>query len=103
MRAEVVVLSDNQRYTEENLIAHLKGGMHALTTLVDNLTRTWTYLPMIKPAWGLTTWAALLVPESPRHKAKYRAERQPLLRMAFRKFCMAIIQCLATSSGLAAA
>ena len=99
----MVVLSDNQRYTEENLIAHLKGGMHALTTLVDNLTRTWTYLPMIKPAWGLTTWAALLVPESPRHKAKYRAERQPLLRMAFRKFCMAIIQCLATSSGLAAA
>jgi len=92
MTAEEVVLSANQRCNQENLIAQLKGGVHALTTPVDNLNSNWAYMAMASLAWSLKAWAALLVPESPRHAVKHRAEKQTLLRMEFRTFCMAIIQ-----------
>ena len=92
MTAEEVVLSANKRCNQENLIAQLKSGVHALTTPVDNLNSNWAYMAMASLAWSLKAWAALLVPESPRHAAKHRAEKQTLLRMEFRTFCMAIIQ-----------
>ena len=92
MTAEEVVLSANKRCNQENLIAQLKSGVHALTTPVDNLNSNWAYIAMASLAWSLKAWAALLVPESPRHAAKHRAEKQTLLRMEFRTFCMAIIQ-----------
>ena len=44
MTAEEVVFSANDRCDQENLIAQLKGGVHALTTPVDDLVvtgRTW--------------------------------------------------------------
>jgi hypothetical protein len=43
-------------------------------------------------AWSLKAWAALLVPESPRHAAAHRAEKRELLRMEFRTFCAAMIE-----------
>jgi hypothetical protein len=92
MTAQEVVLSANKRCNQENLIAQLKSGVHALTTPVDNLNSNWAYMAMASLAWSLKAWAALLVPESPRHAAKHRAEKQTLLRMEFRTFCMAIIQ-----------
>jgi hypothetical protein len=91
LSAEELVLRANQRCNQENLIAQLKGGVHALTAPVDNLMSNWAYMVMASLAWSLKAWAALLVPESPRHAAKYQAEKRILLRMEFRTFCAALI------------
>jgi hypothetical protein len=91
MPADQVVLTANGRCNQENLIAQLKGGVHALTTPVDDLMSNWAYMVMASLAWSLKAWAALLVPESPRHAAKHRAEKRTLLRMEFRTFCAALI------------
>jgi hypothetical protein len=92
MSAAEVVFSANDRCDQENLVAQLKGGVHALTTPVDNLVSNWAYMVMASLAWSLKAWAALLVPVSPRHEAKHRAERRTLLRMEFATFRAAFIQ-----------
>jgi hypothetical protein len=92
MAADQVVVTANGRCDQENLIAQLKGGVHALTTPVDDLMSNWAYMVMASLAWSLKAWTALLVPESPRHAAKHRAEKRTLLRMEFRTFCAAVIE-----------
>lgn len=92
MTAEQVVLSAGGRCNQENLIAQLKSGVHALTTPVDNLVSNWAYMVMASLAWSLKAWAAMLVPATPRHVPKHRAEKQALLRMEFRTFCAALIE-----------
>jgi hypothetical protein len=92
MTAEEVVLSANGRCDQENLVAQLKGDVHALATPVDNLVSNWAYMVMASLAWSLKAWAALLVPETPRHAPKHRAEKHKLLRMEFRTFCAAMIE-----------
>ncbi len=92
MTADQVVLSAGGRCNQENLIAQLKSGVHALTTPVDNLVSNWAYMVMASLAWSLKAWAALLVPATPRHVPKHRAEKQTLLRMEFRTFCAALIE-----------
>jgi hypothetical protein len=92
MPADRVVLTANGRCDQENLIAQLKSGVHALTTPVDDLTSNWAHMVMASLAWSLKAWAALLVPESPRHAVKHRAEKRALLRMEFRTFCAALIE-----------
>jgi hypothetical protein len=90
--AEEIVFSANDRCDQENLIAQLKGGVHALTTPVDDLVSNWAYMVMASLAWSLKAWSALMLPASPRHAAKHAAERRTLLRMEFATFCAAIIQ-----------
>src|SRR5207237_6429633 len=90
LTAEQVVLTANGRCDQEHLIAQLKNGVHALTTPVDDLMSTWAYMAMASLAWSLKAWAALLVPESPRHAAKHRAEKRALLRMEFATFRAAV-------------
>jgi len=92
MSAEDVVFSANDRCNQENLIAQLKSGVHALTTPVDNLVSNWAYMVMASLAWSLKAWSALLVPVSPRHQAKHQAEKRILLRMEFATYCAAFIQ-----------
>jgi Transposase DDE domain group 1 len=92
MSAEEVVFSANDRCDQENLVAQLKGGVHALTTPVDNLVSNWAYMVMASLAWSLKAWSALLVPVSPRHEAKHRVEKRTLLRMEFATYCAAIIR-----------
>jgi Transposase DDE domain group 1 len=92
MTAEEVVFSANDRCDQENLIAQLKNGVHALTAPVDNLVSNWAYMVMASLAWSLKAWSALLVPVSPRHQAKHKAEKRTLLRMEFATFCAAFIQ-----------
>jgi len=92
MSAAEVVLTANRRCNQENLISQLKTGVHALTTPVDDLMSNWAYMVMASLAWSLKAWAALLVPESPRHASRHRAEQQALLRMEFRTFRAAIIE-----------
>jgi hypothetical protein len=92
MSAEAVVFSANDRCDQENLVAQLKGGVHALTTPVDNLVSNWAYMVMASLAWSLKAWSALLVPVTPRHEAKHQAERRTLLRMEFATFRAAFIE-----------
>ena len=86
------MFSANDRCDQENLIAQLKGGVHALTTPVDDLVSNWAYMVMASLAWSLKAWSALMVPVSPRHAAKHEAEKRSLLRMEFATFCAAMIQ-----------
>ena len=90
--AEEIVFSANDRCDQENLIAQLKGGVHALKTPVDDLVSNWAYMVMASLAWSLKAWSALMLPVSPRHAAKHMAEKRTLLRMEFATFCAAMIQ-----------
>jgi Transposase DDE domain group 1 len=92
MSAEDVVFSANDRCNQENLIAQLKSGVHGLAAPVDNLVSNWAYMVMASLAWSLKAWSALLVPVSPRHEAKHKAEKQTLLRMEFKTFRAAFIE-----------
>ena len=82
----------NDRCDQENLIAQLKSGVRALTSPVDDLVSNWAYMVMGSLAWSLKAWSALLVPVSPRHEVKHRAEKRTLLRMEFATYCAAFIQ-----------
>jgi hypothetical protein len=86
-----LVLKANDRCDQENLIAQLKGGVHALRAAVDNLVSNWAYMVMTALAWNLKAWWALSVPEHPRHRATHRAQKHQLLRMEFKRFVNPII------------
>ena len=86
-----LVLRANDRCDQENLIAQLKGGVHALRAAVDNLVSNWAYMVMTALAWNLKAWFALSVPEHPRHKEAHRAQKRGLLRMEFKRFVNTII------------
>jgi hypothetical protein len=92
MATDQVVLTANGRCDQENLVAQLKGGVHALTAPVDNLVSNWAYMVMASLAWSLKAWAALLVPETPRHAQEHRTQKRTLLHMEFGTFCAAMIQ-----------
>ncbi len=53
MSAEDVVFSANDRCNQENLIAQLKSGVHALTTPVNDLGRKWADMVMASLVWSL--------------------------------------------------
>src|SRR5436305_3494713 len=99
--AEEVVFSANDRCDQENLIAQLKGGVHALTAPVDDLVSNWAYMVMASLAWSLKAWGALLVPVSPRHAEAHRAAARTWLRMEFATFRAAVIEmpCQVVRSG----
>jgi hypothetical protein len=86
-----LVFKANDRCDQENLIAQLKGGVHALRAAVDNLVSNWAYMVMTGLAWNLKAWFALSVPEHSRHKAAHREQKRQLLRMEFKRFVNTII------------
>jgi hypothetical protein len=86
MTKEEVVLESNQRCNQENLHAHLKGGVRALHAPLNTLEANWAYMIMVALAWTLKAWFALLLPSSPRWHAQHEAERDRVLRMEFRTF-----------------
>jgi Transposase DDE domain group 1 len=90
--AEEIVFSANDRCDQENLIAQLKGGVHALTTPVNDLVSNWAYMVMASLAWSLKAWAALMVPVASRHAAAHAAQRRSWLRMEFATFRAAVLQ-----------
>ena len=90
--ARGLVFKANDRCNQENLIAQLKGGMHALRAAVDNLVSNWAYMVMTGLAWNLKAWWALQVPEHPRHKEQHRDQKRRLLGMEFKRFVNTIIQ-----------
>jgi len=90
--ASEVVFRANDRCDQENLIAQLKGGVHAMNLPVDTLLSNWAYMVMACLAWSLKAWAALMVPIHPRWSERHRAERRKWLRMEFATFQAAVIQ-----------
>src|SRR3954466_12251211 len=86
-----LVFKANDRCAQENLIAQLKGGAHALRAAVDNLVSNWAYMVMTALAWNLKAWFALSIPEHPRHQDVHREQKRGLLRMEFKRFVNAII------------
>jgi len=53
----------NQRCGQENLIAQLKSGVHAMEMPAGDLTSNEAYMVMASLAWTLKAWFALLLPE----------------------------------------
>jgi hypothetical protein len=89
--ADAVVLKANDRCDQENVIAQLKGGVHALQAPVNDLVSNWAYMVMASLAWALKAWSALLLPEEPRHAKEHRAEKRAWLRMEFATFREAVL------------
>jgi hypothetical protein len=90
--ADEIVGTAFDRCNQENLIAQLKGGVHALTTPVGDLVSNWAYMVMASLAWTLKAWGALLLPAEPRHARAHAAEKESLLRMEFATFRAAMIE-----------
>jgi hypothetical protein len=90
--ADELVLQANGRCDQENVIAQLKGGVHALTAPVNELVSNRAYMVMASLAWTLKAWAALLLPEEPRHRDEHRGEKRKWLRMEFATFRAAVIE-----------
>jgi Transposase DDE domain group 1 len=90
--ADALVLEANGRCDQENVIAQLKGGVHALAAPVNDLVSNWAYMVMASLAWTLKAWAALLLPEEPGQAEAHRAERRAWLRMEFATFRAAVIE-----------
>ena len=90
--ARSLVFKANDRCNQEDLIAQLKSGVHALRAAVDNLVSNWAYMVMTGLAWNLKAWWALQVPEHPRHRQRHREQKRQLLTMEFKRFVNTIIQ-----------
>jgi hypothetical protein len=89
--ARELVFKANARCHQENLIAQLKSGVHALRAAVDNLVSNWASMVMTGLAWNLKAWFTLQVPEHPRHKEQHRDQKRRLLGMEFKRFVNTII------------
>lgn len=89
--AREIVGESNERCNQENLVAQLKSGVHALKTPLDNLLSNWAYMVMASLAWSLKAWFGLLLPETGRWAARYRAAKRAVIRMEFKSFLNAFI------------
>lgn len=89
--AELVELA-NARCNQENLIAQLKGGVHALRMPLGDLTSNWAYMVMACLAWSLKAWFGLLLPEKGRWAARHRREKRAVVRMEFKTFLNAFLR-----------
>lgn len=91
--AEEIVFTGNQRCDQENLLAQLHGGCHALQAPVNTLESNWAYMVMTALAWNLKAWFALSLPETPgRWQEQHRAEKLWLLGLEFPTFVQAFIR-----------
>ena len=72
------------RCNQENLIAQLKSGVHALETPLDNLESNWAYMVMASLAWNLKAWFGLSLPEKGRWASKYKIEKRAVIEMELR-------------------
>ncbi len=83
----------NGRCHQENLLAQLHNGCHALRAPVDNLDSNWAYMVMTALAWNLKAWWALLLPEEPgRWREKHQQEKRWLLGLEFKTFVQAFVR-----------
>jgi len=91
--AEEIVFTGNGRCDQENLLAQLHGGCHALQAPVNSLESNWAYMVMTALAWNLKAWFALSLPETPgRWQEQHRAEKHWLLGLEFPTFVQAFVR-----------
>jgi hypothetical protein len=86
MTPDEVIDQARQRCNQENLISQLKSDVRALHAPVNTLLANWAYMTMASLAWSLKAWCALLLPTSPRWRARHEEQRRRLLTMEFRTF-----------------
>ena len=89
---EEIVWESNERCNQENLIAQLKSGVHALETPLDNLLSNWAYMVIASLAWSLKAWFGLVLTEKGRWASKHKAEKRAVIRMEFKSFVNAFIR-----------
>ncbi|MBV9119839.1 MAG: hypothetical protein JOZ39_03955, partial [Chloroflexi bacterium] len=88
-----IVFAANDRCNQENLLAQLHSGCRALTAPCDNLLSNWAYMVMTALAWDLKAWWALWLPEGRGgHREAYRADKQWVLRLEFKRFVQAFVR-----------
>jgi hypothetical protein len=85
--ADEIVFEANKRCNQENLFAHLKTDMRALSAPVDTLLSNWAYMVMASLAWSMKAWMALSLPSG----GTLSAKKTQLLRMEFTTFRRAMI------------
>jgi hypothetical protein len=91
--ANEIVFCANDRGDQENLLAHLHGGVRALRAPLDNLESNWAYMVMTALAWNLKAWWALRLPEPlGRWQEKYQTEKRWVLRLEFKTFVNAFVK-----------
>lgn len=76
--AEEIVRHANQRCNQENLIAQLKGQVHALSPVSNTIQANQAWMTIASLAWTLKSWFALYAPT--------QAESRRLLTMEFATF-----------------
>jgi len=89
---EKIVYSANDRCNQENLIEQLKNGVKAMKMPTGDLLSNWAYLVMASLAWTLKAWFALSLPEKGRWASKYKAQKQEVLQMEFKRFINAFVR-----------
>jgi hypothetical protein len=83
----------NGRCQQENILAQLHSGCHALHAPVDTLVSNWAYMVMTGLAWNLKAWWALLLPAEPgRWHERHRQQKQWVLGLEFKSFVQAFIR-----------
>jgi DDE family transposase len=87
------VWAANHRCNQENLLAQLHGGVHALKAPVDNLLSNGAYMVMTALAWNLKAWWALMLPVEPgRWQERHREEKQWVLGLEFKTFVQTFVR-----------
>jgi Transposase DDE domain group 1 len=90
---EEIVFCANNRCDQENLLAQLHSGCRALNAPVDNLVSNWAYMVMTALAWDLKAWWALTLPEGRGgHRECYRADKQWVLGLEFKRFAQTFVR-----------
>jgi hypothetical protein len=90
---EEIVFGANDRCNQENLLAQLHSGCHALRAPVDNLESNWAYMVMTALAWDLKAWWALLLPERPGPSRKRdHQEKRWVLGLEFKTFVQTFLR-----------
>jgi hypothetical protein len=93
LKREQIVWVANNRCHQENLLAQLHGGVHALKAPVDNLVSNWAYMVMTALAWNLKAWWALSLPVEPgRWQKRHQQEKQWVLGLEFKTFVQAFVR-----------
>ena len=88
-----LVFCANDRGNQENVLAQLLGGCHALHAPVDNLDSNWAYMVMTALAWNLKAWWALTLPEAPgRWQERHRQDKRWVLGLEFKTFVQAFVR-----------
>jgi Transposase DDE domain group 1 len=87
-----VVFEANDRCDQENLLAQLHGGVHALQAPVNTLESNGAWMVMTALAWTLKAWWALMLPEPPgRWQERHQKEKRWVLGIEFKTFVNAFV------------